>query len=575
MSKRTRDAEEGKKKQAAKARFKKLVRGVVLNRQWLSDPEDVGISLNAKKNVALLVRQKHQVGMLTISKVRARLVPVVKFQALGVDRVIMKEGDIPITIYFILTGEIEMKKQVFQKSTKSSDHVVEAIFGPGDCIGDVEMLERCPRRNTYTTLTQCELLVVYDNDYRKILEPFMKKQWEDKKTALAAVDYFDFLNKEQIINACKFGTLMQYEPLQTIYYEDKGSVSYVHFILSGECVILQCLNLMSVTRNGKKAFYLTDLPRDGSKMFESEASKTSLRSHTGVDLNALLASSSEDNVTSKKAPMRRMGLRDIEIACGHIVPERKEPLRGARKRTKGREKRVPRTFHQYFEGGEDTDYWDDYDDDYDDDGELDEHEEVEKSSQERKSSLIKSRSKGTIVSIKPAGSSEEMEIFTATSAGHSKATILSSILVKDCVKKTRETHFIDVGSLTYGGVFGLGERMEHRVIMARTTVQCLLLPRFWLLEKAQNPGNIWQRRRFYFECNVPSREALFENFLKTRKWDSFKEEFIVETLGAKSNRTGTKMEDIPIMCRIVETSDDDQLNSPHIKRIKFDSPKFL
>jgi len=59
---------------------------------------------------------------------------------------------------------------------------------------------------------------------------------------------------------------------------------------------------------------------------------------------------------------------------------------------------------------------------------------------------------------------------------------------------TFESHFIDVGTITFGGIFGLGEKMEHRVVMARSTVQCLILPRFFLLEKKQNPGNIWERR---------------------------------------------------------------------------------
>lgn len=38
--------------------------------------------------------------------------------------------------------------------------------------------------------------------------------------------------------------LRQFEPLETIYYEDKGQLSYVHFVISGECMILQCLKML-------------------------------------------------------------------------------------------------------------------------------------------------------------------------------------------------------------------------------------------------------------------------------------------------------------------------------------------
>jgi len=114
---------------------------------------------------------------------------------------------------------------------------------------------------------------------------------------------------------------------------------------------------------------------------------------------------------------------------------------------------------------------------------------------------------------------------------------------------------VDVGSLSFGGIFGLGEKIIHRVIMARTVVQCLLLPRYWLMEEEQNPGHIWQRRRFYLEGSIPSREELFGNFLKTRRWEKFKRDYVQSTLNPNSVNS-TQPEDIPIICRIVETRDD-------------------
>jgi len=68
MSKRQRDGLDAPAKKAAKNRFKKLVRTVILNMQWLNEAtEETGISLNVKKNVAMLVRQKRKVGMMTMA----------------------------------------------------------------------------------------------------------------------------------------------------------------------------------------------------------------------------------------------------------------------------------------------------------------------------------------------------------------------------------------------------------------------------------------------------------------------------------------------------------------------------
>lgn len=50
-----------------------------------------------------------------------------------------------------------------------------------------------------------------------------------------------------------------------------------------------------------------------------------------------------------------------------------------------------------------------------------------------------------------------------------------------------------VGTFSPGSVFGLGEEMIDRAIVARTAVQCLEIPRYLLFQKTQNVGNIWQR----------------------------------------------------------------------------------
>lgn len=47
----------------------------------------------------------------------------------------------------------------------------------------------------------------------------------------------------QFLTACKLSQLRQYKPLDTIYSHDRGTLSNVYFILSGECVILQCLHI--------------------------------------------------------------------------------------------------------------------------------------------------------------------------------------------------------------------------------------------------------------------------------------------------------------------------------------------
>ncbi|EDX01880.1 uncharacterized protein LOC6524932 isoform X1 [Drosophila yakuba] len=613
-AKRNRDADIVKHKLDLRVRFKKLVRAVIMNQTWLSDEEEQGISMNVKKNVALM-RQKRKPGMLTVAdkallrsnpafrtieerkklciliaglncfsrippKIRARMVPVLKFMSINEPRVIIKDGDMPIAVYFILNGEVEMKKNIFNKATKQDDSVAEAIFGPGDCFGDVEMVEECSRMNTYQALSSVEVLSIYDVDYERILKPHMLKQWNEKKLALRAFDYFDFLTPDQIILACKYSYLVQYEPLETIYMGDKDSLGYVRFVLSGECVILQCLSMKVTNAEGEVNYELAEINKDeGLEMFQSWKDVSSRNSF--LDIQDILASSTSseelEGGTKKKQAMRKMGLAEIQKFCGirtSTTPSRKKPKprRTLNSAAQARKTQLIQSLRRGtpwlpsvlpFDDDDDDDdhlvedYLDYGEDIYDD--EIDTDDSSYNSSSGSTVSMdralvqvqLKRHSESTASEKKVSSSSSE--IFTASSMINEKSLIDESAKT---VKEPVETHFIDVGSLTYGSVFGLGEKMEHRVIMARTVVQCLLLPRFWLLEEEQNPGNIWHRRRFYFECNVPSRQDLFTNFLKTRQWNKFRRDYIESLLNREEKGNITKEEDIPIMCRIVETSDD-------------------
>lgn len=66
MSKRHKE-DDVLRRERAKLRFKRLVRVAFVNHQWISEVDDQGITLNVKKNVAMLVRKKHKTGILTMA----------------------------------------------------------------------------------------------------------------------------------------------------------------------------------------------------------------------------------------------------------------------------------------------------------------------------------------------------------------------------------------------------------------------------------------------------------------------------------------------------------------------------
>ncbi|KAH8289865.1 hypothetical protein KR054_012401 [Drosophila jambulina] len=604
MSKRQRDGVGGPNKKAAKNRFKKLVRNVILNMQWLNEAaEETGISLNVKKNVAMSVRQKRKTGMMTMAeksllrtphntrtvderkrlcnivanlacfskfppKVRARLVPHVKFMAVNPGRTIMKEGDTPVSIYFIIAGEVETSRNIYNKATKLYELNTEAIFGPGDCIGDIDVLENSPRTNTYVATSNCELLVVYKNTYELVLQQSMQKLWQEKKAALKALDYFAFFNEEQTVNACKYANIQQFDTLETIYTEDEGSMSSVYFVLSGECVILQCLHMKVNLVNREKVYQLAKVSR---MLSVDDLTKDKNDQLFDVQDYVMTSSSDDEKGQNKTRGLRKMGLKEIQKGCADMnrtgarrstksEASRQKSRRHTRDRLRGdidrfgkQYNRKQELYERYLSGpfggeGEGEGYGEE--DDYDFSDSQDSSYSLSSLST---SSLLTDKSSEMFVEN---GETEGSEVFTTPH--ESRVSVRSRDSGEEQHGRDRyETHFIDVGSLSYGGIFGLGEKSAHRVIMARTTVQCILIPRFWLLEPPQNPGNLWQRKRFYIECNIPTREALFKNFLKTRKWEKFRHDYIQNILASTNLTSYTKVEDIPIISRIVETGPED------------------
>ncbi|XP_049292038.1 cGMP-dependent protein kinase 1-like isoform X2 [Anopheles funestus] len=112
-----------------------------------------------------------------------------------------------------------------------------------------------------------------------------------------------------------------------------------------------------------------------------------------------------------------------------------------------------------------------------------------------------------------------------------------------------EHRFIDVGTFSCGSVFGLGEAMKHRMVVARNRVQCLVIPCDWLFEKQQNVGNTWHRIRMKLDMAI-QRDRLFELFMRDQHWQCYRKTLVREFVRRNPRQNQTQLADVPIMCRI-------------------------
>uniref|UniRef100_A0A0A1XFS8 Uncharacterized protein C20orf152 n=1 Tax=Zeugodacus cucurbitae TaxID=28588 RepID=A0A0A1XFS8_ZEUCU len=533
-------------------RFKQLARSALLNQQWLSNlidqhgtqiplyrPKVTGILTNAEKNLlhkyrdlrsnserlALVNLMAHLIVFSQIPpKLRARLAPYAYFIIIGPKRKILEQGREPLCVYFVLTGDINVTTKIWNSIKKKYIEKLEYISGPGEWLGDIDFLENRNRQHTFTSKSEVELLALDRDDFERILMPYVKKAWEDKKSALRYLEYFNFFTKEQLVSACQLATLQQFEPYETIYNEDKGLETFVYFVLSGTCIVLQCLEMKvhtyssyrRFTKRKWKNFELVDIVK--SEEIFKNLSLAEIRSHMRVKSIFSLAtnaavedeSQSDDNIDVQQQRKKKMDLASLEKQCTV--------------------------------------------------GNADESSAMSSKLGSLSSIISYSTIKTTGREHSEGSKIEENYIFSEegssnsyenVSKGESTINSYENIPIKYIAgKKLSETkieyHFIDVGTISRGGIFGLGEAMDHRILIAENMVQCLVLPRYWLFQHEQNPANIWQRKRMQLDFTLPSREALFNLFINSRKWQTFKKGIVSSFTTAAS-----KVQDIPIMGRIM------------------------
>ena len=110
--------------------------------------------------------------------------------------------------------------------------------------------------------------------------------------------------------------------------------------------------------------------------------------------------------------------------------------------------------------------------------------------------------------------------------------------------------FMQICTFNRGACFGLGENMLNRRIVSTTPVRCFLIPRYWLTE--HNRANIWERVKLFIDSKYPTKEQLFKEFVRNRRWMKYKETLLDEiNKRGRRIRSNVTTHDVPYSIRII------------------------
>ncbi|XP_049547597.1 uncharacterized protein LOC125958327 [Anopheles darlingi] len=319
-----------------------------------------------------------------------------------------------------------------------------------------------PARQLASQLASLQPGVVQEAALQRVFKLSSGRAEADLLGALARFTYFDRWSDEQRRDCCHRAHIRQYEPDQTVFVEGQAPVNYAHFVLSGECGLLQCLRLLRYH----------DPRTPGTARYRLTR-----------------ALPIEDEITRFHRRRRRCLLAaDWSAGDPETVPEQ-QPL--------------PLTTPPPPPPPQEDD-------------------------------------------------TEENTLLLSAPPRHPFFSRRFSHLETGTGQAGTEHHFFDLATYSRGSVFGIGEHMVDRVVFARSRVQCLLIPRYWLLEKQQNRGNVWHRIRIFLEQRQPSRDRLFRHFLFELRWHRYRRQLVDDHVTVHAPRHLPQLRDVPLVCRIEE-----------------------
>ncbi|XP_063374981.1 uncharacterized protein LOC134662639 [Cydia amplana] len=521
--------EQMRRKFRAKCLFRALGRLVLANRYWLIEGVDEykGVD-DVKRRVTQVIRTKQlkkrlldiqdkallnkpaadrtyqeqqylyrKLGDLKCFKrypknVRRKLAAATYFKYYGPNRVIVRQYHEAHAMYFIVNGDVTVSQLFYDDLLQQHVSVDVDTMTTGDMFGDVSLLHNTPRTATVTTNGHCELLALMREDFKYTLQALVQKQWDEVRRAMSAFTYFDGLDEMTRREGCIAAKMKSYAPNETLLGDGEGVANFVYFVLSGRCQMIESLQVTVTTHLGRNHYTLYDpyVPKQEQEL--------SLEKKWFGNKDPSVTTSVIDEGPSQQ------GASKIHGVLKHTTTQRRDT----------RESDIKLGWSQTVT-----------------EGPGDEDPAI--------SNMV----------LKPPS-----EILPRGSLRLSDPIPVSEMPQKPKAAPVNlRTYFMQVVIFNPGSTFGFGENMRDRRIVALTPVDCMLLPKVWLLQR--NTANIWTRIQHYLEKKIPTKKHLFKELVSARRWLEFRDQVVSDVVARSKAVNFTTVHDVPYSIRMEEMLD--------------------
>ena len=176
------------------------------------------------------------------SYVKKELAKIVTFQSFEQGRVVVRQGDIGFSYYFIIQGSVFVEVQ--DKDAKvGSNHIIGEL-GPGASFGELALINQDSRRRaTIVCKENCEFLIVDKPNFDIILRIDHENEWETRQNFFSTHPIFQNWEESQLSYLTETSVSEEYNPGSVIMTDLHKPNDFVHFIMKGRCKIVQAVKL--------------------------------------------------------------------------------------------------------------------------------------------------------------------------------------------------------------------------------------------------------------------------------------------------------------------------------------------
>lgn len=177
--------------------------------------------------------------------VRHELAHVLFYDVFERGRVIIRQGDVGYSFYFIVSGSVLVEIQDKDPISGVVRNNIVGELGAGATFGDLALLNDDKRRATIVCKEDCEFLKVDKTDFNRILMESCKENWAHSKVILLHHPLFHDWSEESLKLAVEGSQFVEFTS-NTVVIKDLSELSEnVYIVTKGKCQVVQKVSLLA------------------------------------------------------------------------------------------------------------------------------------------------------------------------------------------------------------------------------------------------------------------------------------------------------------------------------------------